>query len=241
VTSTGRPPTRAAQARRGAGRIWSAVKKAWRWYLGDEPTTPQPQAKPKTSPAAGAGPQPAPASGQQPPTRPAPAPTRPPVPVPTAPQRPVQPAPPAGPPSATGGTMTRNPMLIMLESADEMVAIATRWDPAGMLPVLDAHKLLPDVLRRVADAVKILHRHAQERYPLNPVVVELIEAVHRHQMLTAAAAEEIAPTARALHRREIEALADPRNAMWDVGANQQAAPPPGPVPNSNGRSENSNV
>jgi hypothetical protein len=133
--------------------------------------------------------------------------------------------------------MNRSPMLIMQEAADQMVSTAQAWQPEGMLEVLDAHRHLPDVLRRVADAMAILHRHAEERYPLAPVVVELIEAVHRHQMMTAAAAEEIAPTSRALHRREIEALDNPRNAMWDVRANSNGSSPQAARPaNQPGRS-----
>ena len=119
--------------------------------------------------------------------------------------------------------MTQTPMLQMQEAADQINAIAQRWEPIGMLEVLEAYKGWPDLLHRLGEAWAIMHRKAQESYPLNPVVLELVNAVERHQQVTAAAAEEIAPTARVLHQREIEALADKRNAMWDVRANQQAA------------------
>lgn len=119
--------------------------------------------------------------------------------------------------------MTQTPMMQMQEAGDQIYAIVQRWEPEGMLEVLEAYKGWPDLLHRLGEAWGIMHRKAQESYPLNPVVVELIEAVQRHQQMTAAAAEEIAPTARALHQREIEALADKRNAMWDVRANPQAA------------------
>lgn len=129
--------------------------------------------------------------------------------------------------------MTQRPMLQMQEMADQLVALATHWEPEGMLEVLDAYRHLPDVLHRIAQAWQIFYRKAAERYPLAPVVVELIEAVYRHQEMTAVAAEEVAPTARALHAREIEALADPRNAMWDVRANRhligESVPRPQPV------------
>ena len=115
--------------------------------------------------------------------------------------------------------MPQTPMLQMQEAADLIYQVATRWEPEGMLEVLEAYKGWPDLLNRLGEAWAIMHRKAQEQYPLKPVVVELIEAVQRHQQMTAAAAEEIAPTARALHRDQIEALTDQRNAMWDVRAN----------------------
>lgn len=127
-------------------------------------------------------------------------------------------------------SQSQSPMLQMMELADQMVAIATRWEPEGMLEVLDAYRHWPDVLHRAAEAWKIMHRKAQEQYPLAQVVVELIEAVHRHQEMTAGAAEEIAPTARALHGREIDALDDARNAMWDVRANRGSLPLRQPTP-----------
>lgn len=119
--------------------------------------------------------------------------------------------------------MSQTPMLQMQEMADQMVAVATRWEPEGMLEVLDAYRHLPDVLHRVAEAWKIMHRKAQAEYPVKAVIVELIEAVQRTQELTANAAEEIAPTAHALHRDQIEALEDKRNAMWDYRANKDRA------------------
>lgn len=120
--------------------------------------------------------------------------------------------------------MTPRPVLELLEAADRMFAVCQSWHPEGMVEVLEAYRALPDVLHRVAEAWKILHRHAADEYPLHPVVLDLVEALHRHQVLTAQAAEEIAPTARSLHARELEALQDRRNAMWDVRANQDAAP-----------------
>lgn len=127
-----------------------------------------------------------------------------------------------------GGTVTPQAVLRLLEAADQMVAVCTQWHPEGMLEVLEAYRALPDVLHRVAKAWQILHQHAADGYPLHPVVLDLVEALHRHQMLTAQSAEEIAPTARSLHARELEALQDPRNAMWDVRANSDR--PLRPVP-----------
>lgn len=119
--------------------------------------------------------------------------------------------------------MTTTPMLTAAEAADQIVATLTRWEPVGMMEVLDAYRMWPDVLRRLGEAWEILHRKAADGpagYPLHPVVLELVEGVARHQRLTAAAAEEIAPTAHALHREQIEALDDPRKAMWDHRANR---------------------
>lgn len=133
--------------------------------------------------------------------------------------------------------MSQSTMLQLHELADQMVAILTRWEPEGMMEVLEAYRHWPDTLHRLEQAWALLHQRAQEGYPLHPVVVELIEAVSRHQRLTAQHAEEIAPTAAALHRREIEALSDGRNAMWDHRANREHATPPAtarPVPASDG-------
>lgn len=125
--------------------------------------------------------------------------------------------------SIRNGPTAQRPMLVAMEAADQIVAQLTRWEPEGMLEVLHAYRYWPDVLRRLEEAWAILHRKATDGlhgYPLHPAVLELVEAVARHQRLTAAAAEEIAPTAHALHREQIEALEDPRQAMWDHRANR---------------------
>jgi hypothetical protein len=119
--------------------------------------------------------------------------------------------------------MSQTPMLQVQEAADQIVAILTRWEPEGMLEVLYAYRHWPDALNRLVEAWAILHRKATNGlagYPLHPAVTDLIESVSRHQRLTATAAEEIAPTAHALHREQIEALEDPRKAMWDHRANR---------------------
>ena len=122
--------------------------------------------------------------------------------------------------------MPQTPMMRMVEAADMIYRDVQSWEPEGMLEVLEAYRHWPDVLHRLSEAWTLMHRKALDEFPLKPVVVELIEAVQRHQHMTAAAAEEIAPTARAVHRDQIDALDNPRNAMWDVRANRDSAAAP---------------
>lgn len=121
--------------------------------------------------------------------------------------------------SSIGG---RHPMMEMLEAADLMVRVAQRWEPEGMLEAIDTYRLWPEVLRRIADAWKIIGDKAGE-YPLDMTIRELIESIHPHQLLVVQAAEMIAPQAHRIHRDRIEQAQDPRNKMWDVQANQEWA------------------
>lgn len=137
------------------------------------------------------------------------------------------PAPAVPPPGAsapkpvpTGATTVAATMRRLLDLAEQMQQIAVGYGPDGMLEVIDDYDGLPGVLDAVAKAIGIFHGKAEESYPFKPVIIELIAATHRHQIATARAADEITPTARALHRQEIEDLEDAKKAMWDHARNK---------------------
>lgn len=112
-----------------------------------------------------------------------------------------------------------SPIRVMLEATEQINRACQAWEPAGMLEVLAVYDQWPTVLEELTKAWAAMHTKAQAEFPLKPVVVALVEGVHRAQRTTAAAAEQIAPTARAVHRDKLDALEDPRNAMWDLRAN----------------------
>lgn len=115
-----------------------------------------------------------------------------------------------------------NPMIKAEEMAAEIQQIIRKYYPEGMVEVLAAYDLWPRALVALGDAWREWHNRAAERYPLSPVVIQLIEAVAKNQKRTAEAAAEIAPAIRSLHRQELDNLEDPRKAMWDHRANRQA-------------------
>jgi len=128
------------------------------------------------------------------------------------------------PDPTTGGTMADQAapsamtrMLDLIET--DMAAIARNYDPAGMLDVIDEYARWPDVQRALSKVWEIMHAKAEEYYPLKPAAAGLVAAIGKHQIAVANAAEVIAPTIRSLHRQQIEALDDSRNAMWDHRAN----------------------
>lgn len=126
-----------------------------------------------------------------------------------------------------GTTMTSGPsaMQKMLDLAEQMVEVATKFErPDGVMELLDReYKRLPDVQRTVAKAWKIMHERATDPIdgdPLPPVIMDLLQQLFDHQMRGAATAEQITPLAKRLEQARIDALADPRNRMWDQRANQ---------------------
>lgn len=118
----------------------------------------------------------------------------------------------------------------MVELAEEIRSIAAAWKPVdpvtdrpSAVAAIEGYALLPQVVGPIADAFRVMHQTAQESYPFRPVVTNLVEAAAQAQGAVVAAAELIAPTARAAHRQDIEDLGDPRKAMWDYEANRGQA------------------
>lgn len=132
----------------------------------------------------------------------------------------------SAPTGAEGGMwMSDSAMKQMLDLAQQMVQVASKYERhQGVMDTLEKeYKLLGEVSRTVADAWKTLHDRATDPTtgdPLPPSVMELLAELHRHQMVMAATADQVAPLAKRLEAARIEALRDPRNRQWDHRANQ---------------------
>lgn len=112
------------------------------------------------------------------------------------------------------------PIKAMMEAAEQINRAVRAWDPQGMMEVLAVYERWPEVMEELTRAWGVLHDKAQTQFPQRTVVTDLIAEVHRTQRVVTNATEQIAPTFRAVHRKELEHLEDPRNAMWDLRANQ---------------------
>lgn len=110
----------------------------------------------------------------------------------------------------------------LLELAQEMVEVARRHEPDGMLEVTADYHVLPEILANVALALKIKHEKAQEKYPVHATVVDTLAGVHRAQLATVHTARDVGPAVERLHKDELHRLRNPRRGerMWDVRANQ---------------------
>ena len=131
-------------------------------------------------------------------------------------------------PTAPGGAMSNTPsaMAQMLNLAEQMVEVAAKFErPSGVMELLDReYAALGQVQRTVAKAWKVMHVRATDPHtgdPLPPIVMELLDELQQHQLRGAATADQIVPLAKRLEQARIDALADPRNRMWDHRANQE--------------------
>lgn len=114
----------------------------------------------------------------------------------------------------------------LLALAQEMVEVARRHEPEGMLEVVADYHLMPEILANVALALKTAHEKAQERYPVHTTVCDTIASVHRAQLATTSTARDVGPAIERLHKVDLDRLRAPRKgavaeAMWDVRANRE--------------------
>lgn len=108
------------------------------------------------------------------------------------------------------------------ELASQMVAVASRYEPEGMLAFEADLRRMPLVFEQVATAFRILGERAGAELPVHAGVSEAISGVHAHQMACAAAAQEVHASFVALHQAELQRLQNPRRGehLWDVRGNQ---------------------
>lgn len=126
-------------------------------------------------------------------------------------------------PATNGGTGTGpNPMKLYLQFTEEMMRSVLRYQPEGILEVLETYRMWSEGLAQEAKVWRKIHEIAAEAYPLKPAVVAIIEGIAKNQDKTAQAAAEIYRIAVKMHGEDLERLRDPRNAMWDLRANPGA-------------------
>lgn len=121
-----------------------------------------------------------------------------------------------------GGTVSHKQLL---ELSEQMIAVASRHEPVGMLEVVRGYHALPEIMENVARALRISQQKAQERYPVSTSVLDTLTAMHNAQMAVARVAADVGPAIEGKHKDELDRLRNPRpgEAMWDVRANQDAA------------------
>lgn len=138
-------------------------------------------------------------------------------------------------PLATGGNaMSYSPMRAMLQLAEEMTKAAQRWNPVqdkvGMRQVAREFEIWPEVIKEFAKACQVVSDKTtdpRDGVPLNPLILSVIDSVHRNQTKSvASAAEEVPGLIRSLHRKQFEVLEETphhaNNDMWGYSANKEA-------------------
>jgi hypothetical protein len=130
-----------------------------------------------------------------------------------------------GPAGMTGGqvmAVTGSSLGLMLEQhAQEMRAVAARYEPAGMVQWGADMRHLPLVLHEVAQAIAVLQSHSQH-LPIEPPVRDALGSVVRLLHRCGEAADEIHTTFRRVHAKDLARHETPRpnEQMWDRRANQ---------------------
>lgn len=130
--------------------------------------------------------------------------------------------------------MSYSPMRAMLELAEEMTKAAQRWDPVGeklgMRTVAQEFTLWPEVIKEVAKAARVISDKTadpQGGVPFHPLILSLIESVHRNQGSAVGTTDEIPALIKSLHRKQFEVLDETpyhaNNDMWGYSANREAA------------------
>jgi len=104
---------------------------------------------------------------------------------------------------------------------EEIEAAATQYDPEGAMQVLRFFETLPAALVSFSNVFKVLAEKADGELPLDPVVADVLGAIHGLLMGAADGAEDIPATFRAVHEADIRRHEEPRPGedKWDTGNN----------------------
>ncbi|RLL67006.1 hypothetical protein [Streptomyces sp. Z26] len=132
-----------------------------------------------------------------------------------------RPATAGGTPSSPGGLMSGHHFTA---PAMEMARVAANYEPRGMLQVAEDFAALPEALGYIAEAMKISVARADQDFPLDDSVVDIMRQVHGLQIKAAELAEELAPVMRRIHAPDLARIETPRKgihaeAKWDVTNN----------------------
>ncbi|MFB4312911.1 hypothetical protein [Actinomadura sp. 21ATH] len=108
-----------------------------------------------------------------------------------------------------------------VETAWQLADDFRRYQPPdgdeGMYEFYQHVAQLPEVLREVANGMRVFEQNAGEDWPLHPAIVEFIGAMRQAQQHLAQAAEEIRPAIQRHHAPELERIEAPRPGehMWN--------------------------
>ncbi|MFH8483589.1 hypothetical protein [Streptomyces sp. NPDC018055] len=111
------------------------------------------------------------------------------------------------------------------ESAADMEAAASAYEPGGMIHVYQTIQGMPAGIQSWANTFKILAEKSDESFPLDSSVGEALGDVFALLQKAASAAEEVQETFEKKHAHDLERLLDPRISLeaektWDAAANE---------------------
>ncbi|MFG2128342.1 hypothetical protein ACGFNV_11145 [Streptomyces sp. NPDC048751] len=108
---------------------------------------------------------------------------------------------------------------VFATSAEEVANAYAVYEPPAMASVAAEYKGLPDAIRHVNEAVMALAENSAEHYPMDPAMADGVNQVAKILEATAAYADEIEPTFRQVHDRDLMRLENPRTNehWWNVG------------------------
>lgn len=111
------------------------------------------------------------------------------------------------------------------ESAADMEAAATAYEPGGMIHVYQTIQGMPAGIQSWANTFKILAEKSDESFPLEAEVGEALTEVFELLQKAATAAEDVQKVFETKHEQDLERLQSPRKSLeaekaWDVGSNE---------------------
>lgn len=123
--------------------------------------------------------------------------------------------------TATGGGTTMGAPAFVQSSA-EMMGAATVYAPEGMMQVGNDLSQIPEALKNVAEALRIMTQRSNDEDPINPAIITKMGEIYKGLAALAASAEELGPMFKNLHNVDIQRIEQPRRNehKWDVSANR---------------------
>jgi hypothetical protein len=108
--------------------------------------------------------------------------------------------------------------------AMEAVHAAARYEPTGMVQVIEDFAGLQQACELEAEAIRISVEKADARYPLDPRVIDTMREIHNLKLKAAELAGELRPAALKLHDADLARHTSPRKGregerMWDTTSN----------------------
>ncbi|MDJ0347144.1 hypothetical protein QMK19_38895 [Streptomyces sp. H10-C2] len=110
---------------------------------------------------------------------------------------------------------------VFSRSCDAVATVYATYQPGVMTEVSAEYECLPTGIEHLASAVQSLAVHSADSYAVEPVVAELVAAVHQHLLHAVSAASDVLPVFRRVHAADLARHEAPRNgpaaeAMWNV-------------------------
>jgi hypothetical protein len=123
--------------------------------------------------------------------------------------------------TATGGGTTMG-VPAFVQSSAEMMGAATVYAPEGMMQVGNDLSQIPEALKNVAEALRIMTQRSNDEDPISPAIITKMGEIYKGLAALAASAEDLGPMFKTLHNVDIQRIEQPRRNehKWDVSANR---------------------